>query len=194
MKTPLLSWKSITIPAYGVLPHNIAGQIFVCTESSDRFEVQIDDGDRIPMELGLGFRIVDGFTKLLFINEGATAITAEYYVGANEILDNRLNTLLERQILVGQKIPPTVIIPGDTNINAAQTLTYVGVNANRQRKQIVITNRDDTLDLTVQDSGGTAIATVFARTAWTIETNATIKLYNANGSALAINVLETYYA
>jgi len=193
MKTPLLSFKAITIPTGKTVQQNITGQLFFCTECNARFEMAINDGERIPMELGLGFRFDDPFNKLTFYNDTAADITVEYYVGANDILDSRLNTLLERQILVGQRIPPTRIVAGDVTIAASATLTYIGTNAGDQRKQIVITNRDDTYDLTVQDSGASAIATVFARTAWTIETNATIKLYNANASALAINVCEIYY-
>src|ERR1043166_10059764 len=82
-----ITFKSVELAAGQVIAMNITGQLFICTGSSDRFKMAIDDGEEFPMELGLRFRLLrdDIFSQLTFRNDTEDTVTFSFYVGAAEI-------------------------------------------------------------------------------------------------------------
>ena len=190
-----ISFKSIELASGEVHPMNITGQFFICTESSDQFKMSIDDGEEFQMELGLRFRLLgdDIYSQLTFRNDTEDTLTLSFYAGAADMDDARLNSLIEHQIAVGYRALSTRVVPGDTSIDAYETLTFIGLNGGTRRKQIVVSNSELTADLKLLDSDDEEFDTVFPRQKWTMETDATIKVYNPNLVAMAINVSEFYY-
>jgi len=171
---------------------NVFGQNFYCIESSKKFKMQWDSNGLISMEVGRGFALRgdDYFEQLTFVNDSSDDdISLTFTAGRAEVFDTRLNTLLERIIAIGVLAAPTRGVA--TAVAAAATVAILGTNDSDRRKQIVVTNEDLDGSVIVQKSDGTKFCTVFPQTAWTLETNMDLKVFNNTATDLV--VAELYY-
>lgn len=198
-KDSFLSYKSITVPANGKRNVDISGAFFVCKEAAEAFQMQIDDGEQFPMEVGLGFRLKDGdtFKRLSLINEESSALTIEFYAGAGEVEDNRLNSRLDR-VAVSVRNALTVTTGQSTSLATGNNLALTGVRTigsytNVRRKILIITNLHATLDLILRDWQDNQIATIFPRQPWAGEIMDDCSILNSSGSTINFQVCEIFY-
>jgi hypothetical protein len=200
-----LSSGTVIVPAGAVVPYYCTGQMFICKESSGAFWMSFDDGEFFKHEVGLGFRLKgeDQFSKLQFRNDSASAITIEFYAGVGEVMDNRLNTVIDRLMIVGLKDVPDyskgtnavgsglpTLADGATSAAISGTDPVTG----KQRKQIVIFNGHASANLFVLDSSNNFVGVIGAGQSWTLHSAATLKLYNWPGSGTISYALgQTFY-
>lgn len=175
---------TIVIPAGETREYHCTGQLFICKEASDVFYVSFNDGAFFAMEVGLGFRLADPdeFTKLSFRNDTANALTVEFYAGVGEIRDARLNTVINRLVIVGLKDVSdtaqgygTVAIPPVCG-GAGVTVSGTHPSTGKQRKQIVVQNLESIGNLYVCDAADALMAVIPPGQAWTLQSSATLKL------------------
>jgi len=193
-KSSFLSFKSITVPANGTLPVNVTGSYFNCKEGDAAFKMQVEDGEQFDFEAGLSFSWPPGtFTKLTFFNETVNPITIDFYVGNVAVHDARLNTTIDRLIIVSQKDFPTYLVGNSLALNAGDSQTFNGIDNGHQRRQIVVTNLNPAVNLTILDQFGNGVGTVFPLQAWQMPTNAPITVINQTGQPITCLVGETFY-
>ena len=178
---------TVIIPANGTVHYNCTGKLFICKEASDVFKMSFNDGEEFQFEVGLGFRL-DGndlFTKLTFKNETDSVITILFYVGVGEIRDARLNTTVNRLVIVGLKDVPDYAkgygAMGTAPLSARQGhgTTYLGTDpaTGKVRKQIVFTNVSGAGTLWITDASDKPMAVVPPSQAWTMRSSATFKVW-----------------
>jgi hypothetical protein len=187
-----LTYKSLNLPAYAVVPMAVSGSVFVCKSSTAIFYLSLDGGEEFPIEQGWSINLQgdEGFRNLIFHNRSGAAIAIEFYAGSSVMYYASQDTVFY------SLDPATYAKAGAVNIDAGATIEYAGTDGagGNVRRQIVITNLDVNLDLQVLDKDGTLCATVFPRSAWTIETSGKVSVKNNNGAAMSINIAETFYA
>jgi uncharacterized membrane protein YgcG len=91
-----------------------------------------------------------------------------------------------------QRPPTRIVASGTLSLAAGASVTIPGGNARQDRIQVIVTNLDTILNLTLQTVNGQDWATVFAALPWTVETTADFVIYNPNGSAVSYQVGELY--
>jgi hypothetical protein len=196
-KTSFLAWQSITIPANSKTSKNQTGSRFIVKEATGKFYVGLDSEKPVPIEPGLGIHLQSGdqFTAITFVNDSATDIVVEYYVGSAEVKDSRLNTLVERLGVVTVRNPDTY---PKSQYNAAlaagATATISGLNGANKRKQIIITNRDAAAELDLQDASANYLEPLFAGQKWTVDSSATFKIKNSTGAPVSLAVTGIFYS
>lgn len=192
---------TVVVPAGATVEYYCTGQLFICKEASDVFYVSFNDGAFFKMEVGLGFRLVDPdeFTKLSFRNDTASAVTIEFYAGVGEIRDARLNTVIDRLVIVGLKdvadYSKGLGVVGAYRVAGAGGTTYAGTDpaTGRQRKQIVLTNCDAG-NIWITDANDLVVGIVGAGQIWTLQSAATFKVYrDPNGGNLNYLVGQTFW-
>jgi hypothetical protein len=195
---------TIILPVGATVPYNCTGQMFVCKESSDVFQMSFNDGEFFNMEVGLGFRLngTDEFTKLSFQNSTQNIITIQFYVGTGEIRDARLNTVIDRLVVVGLKDVPdyaagiTGATPGNPLSASGIAASYAGTDpvTGKQRKQFTIQNVDSANYLYVTDASGRALAVLAPGQAWTMQSSGTFKVVKVpSGANCDYLVCQTFY-
>jgi hypothetical protein len=178
--------KTFTIPAGMTVVANITGSTFSCKSATGVFYLSYDDSEEFPMETGLGFKLAagDGFSRLALRNPGTVDNTVTFYAGHGDI----------NLLIVEQRLPSTRLVPYTGAINNGAYKECVGTNLGNRRKQIVVTNLDAASDLELRDAAGTTIFDkVFPRSKWTVETDATIRVYNTSGAAVTVAIGEFFY-
>lgn len=197
-----VSHKVITVPGSDNRSVKVTGSYFLCSEATGAFNVSFDGGEAVPFNVGMALRFLPGdfFTEIGIHNPGTDEITVEIYTGSSELIDARLNVVRQRPMPIMWVPPETVVYSaGITSLaglaNQACPGTRVISGGNYVRKEIIVTNLDPTNDLDVRLADGTtSFAMVLARTAWVLETNASLVVVNPNASAMAVRIGETFYA
>jgi hypothetical protein len=196
MSTPYIANKTITVPAGKTIPYPIPGEVLYIAESTAAFSVELDNSPQIDLEAGLGVRFPSGksFKKITFVNNNAIDITIKYYAGTAELMDNRLNTVIQRLIVISQKSFPTYTKgSGAIALANGASQTFGGTNGTDRRKQIVVTNLDVSYDLDLVDGSANLMDKVFPRSKWTMETDGVVTVKNSSGQPLNVLVTETFY-
>jgi hypothetical protein len=194
---------TIILPVGATVPYNCTGQMFVCKEASDLFLMSFDDGEFFPMEVGLGFRLngTDEFRKLSFQNNTQSIITIEFFVGVGEIQDARLNTAIQRLIIVGMMDVPDytkglgalgAVQHAPSSFSSGTTHVYTGTDSAHQRKQITFYNADATAFLWVGDGNNLVLAVIPPGQAWTMQSSGTFKV-SGSGNVCDYLVCQTFY-
>jgi hypothetical protein len=185
---PFLTYKSVTLAAYETQSHAVSGSVFVCVSATAAFELSFDGGGPVVIDQGWSVSLAgEGFRFLVFHNTSGAAITITYYAG------NAAMAYASQQTIFTVKDPATYVKAGDESIANSQTLTYAGSDGAHIRKQIVVTNLDSNSDLDILDAAGDLCATVFPRSAWTIETSGQVSVENNSGAGISLRVAEIFY-
>lgn len=181
--------KSFVLAPYQVLPVSVRAAVFSCAVASAEFQISFDGGEYFPMQQGW---TVDNrpnlFSQITFYNPTGTAITVTFYAGASAMFYSPPTTMAVI------KNAPTYVKAGAYSIGAGETFDFNGLDGVKVRKQIIFTNLDDSVDLDVLDAAGSGCATVFPRSAWTVEASGKVSLKNNNGDDVTIRVAEIFYA
>lgn len=186
---PFLTYKSVTLPAYSSQSHAVTGTVFVCVSATAAFELSFDGQSRVTMDQGWSVDLrPEGFRFLVFHNTTGAAITITYYAG------NAVMAYASQQTIFQVKDPATYVLAGAESIANAEQIDYSGEDSGNARKQFIVTNLDTDRDLDVLDANGDLCATVFPRSAWTVETSGLLSLKNNSGAGLSIRVAEIFYA
>lgn len=193
---------SITVPANGALVQAITGRELRIKDSDGPLSVQWMGRDKTPVKRGSYVSSPTPFTRLTFFNDSASAIDLSYYAGDSVPQD----TLDTESTPASSKIrshggtgnAAFVDVNGLLSLNDGQSIPVLGVDSlGRRRRHIVVTNLSDSLNLTIkkdQTAGSYRIATVFPLTAWILETDADLAVWNSSGSSpISCQVLETFY-
>jgi hypothetical protein len=195
-----LTSTTLTIPAGTTVERNCTGQLFICKEGNGSFEISFNGGEFFLMEVGLGFRLngQEEYTKLAFRNTSSSDIAVTFYTGVGEIRDARLNTMIERLMIVGLKdLSDYNRGSGAKTATADYTTgnTWIGVDiaTTRQRKQIVIQNTDTTGYLCIGDWNRTDMAIISPGQSWTMQSSATYKVRAHIETTCSYYVCETFY-
>lgn len=200
-----LTYKSFTIAANTTVPLHVTGTKVICAESSARFYVKVDNGEKIPLEVGLAIHANEPFTRLNFSNDTAADITCAVYVGDANVDDKRLNTLISRTIIVGMQTAATRIkareyssAPGVTGgpIADGSGIDCDGTDEyGNRRKQITVANlTTGNLDLRKKSTSAASFGVVLPNQVWTMETSANVCVFNSSGApADGVRIMETFY-
>ena len=161
------------------------------------FEMSLDGSSWFPMAQGEAFGPLPTKQDVIYLrslNGNAQAITFRCSNVMN--VNSRLNIIHDaNQVLsVGAKIPATYMVCSNYNLAAGTEQNIIGVNAGNNRKDIIITNLDAASVLTVQNAVGGSGAVVWPQDNLPLETSDTVKIRNDTGAAIAVLILEIYYA
>ena len=201
-KKSFFSSGTVVVPAGKTVPYHCTGQMFICKEASNVFWISFDDGEFFKHEVGLGFRMKgdDFFSRLQFRNDTADSITIEFYAGAGEIMDNRLNTTINRLMIVSLKDSTDYTSGYDNALLeigtiALPSLTLSGTDpaTGKQRRQVVITNMSSSEWLLIEDDSGNYFAAVGPLQSWTMQTSGILVLKKYGSVAVETIVGQTYY-
>lgn len=202
MRTNFLATQSQTIPANStIIALCGGGSLFLCKESSAAFKVSFDNDAWNDCEVGLGFRFLggEGFRSVRLQNPTASDITVTYYVGTAEVIDNRLNTLIERDVTMTSRLPRTQLVGAEVELDPGDSVVMAGTFLNKYRKQIVLTNThaSENLKIRVEDADEIEVngATLRPLVPWTIETTAEVKILNpaTNSNPITLEALGIHY-
>lgn len=200
---------TIIVPVGQVVDYNCTGNMFLCKEASDVFSMAFDNGEFFPMEVGLSWTLngSETFEKLSFRNDTSSIITIQFYVGVGSVHDARLNTVINRLMIVGMKDVPTytkgagalgVLQTAGPNLNPifGPCPIFTGIDAatGAQRKQITIQNADNSNWLWIADANNLMLAYLAPGQSWTMQSSGTFKLAGSNGLNCLFVVCETFYS
>lgn len=199
-----LYYSSITIAAGETKHVDLFGQMIRVKESSAVVYAEIDERPKIPLEVGLSYRRLDGtyFRKLKLSHDEDVTVTIGFYYGTDEITDDRLNTLIERDITMTARDPRTDLVGNNVDLDPGDTVTFIGTYGLQHRKQIVFTNTDASEDLKLRapdaNDGVTIInvGTLRPRIPWTIPTSSVVRVQNpaTNANTITLEACATHYA
>lgn len=205
-KKPFLRYYTETIPAgaNNKLRKDYGGRWFVCKESSAVFGVIFDDGAENPCEVGIGFKHTDEdgvaakFKSVILVNNTGAAITCGFYIGSTEVIDARLNTLVDRTInvAVSSDVPSYTKGTTGTILNGG-SLTFIGLDGTKKRLTFSAKNANPagspaTDILGIEASNGDIGHEVDVRESYGVKAGGTIKLRNNSGNSIAYRVMEVF--
>jgi hypothetical protein len=102
VRRPCISYKAFTLPANGLITHNVSGNFFLCKSCAADFWMQIDGGEMFLMTAGLSFDLaslgLEEFHKFTFINKTGVDNAIAYYasnVPMGTVIGQGGNVLLE---------------------------------------------------------------------------------------------------
>jgi len=197
-----MNLRNVSIPAAGSSPGIISvrvgglDSVFFAVSADGVFRVQPDSQASLQLYQGQGFGTPgqNQYSRLTFFNDSGAVVNVSFYTG-DQPFQNTAAVSTVGSITVSQKEPASYLkASGTLTLGAGANTSYPGTDSGKQRKQVVVTNLHASLILKVRTSTPTVFATVFPGSAWTVETNATINVYNPGGSAVDYEVGEIYYA
>ena len=183
--------KSFVLQPNQVLPMSITGSVFSCAAATAPFLIQFDAKEWIPMQAGW---TIDArpqtFTQIIFQNQTSLPISISFYAG------NASLTYSPGEIDVVVTNAPTFTI-GDA-VAAGASKAFAGTTtangAVKARKQIIVTNQDAAVTVTIMAGNGDYFAEVMPGQVWTLETNDTLTVVNPAGSSFQAQVGQIFYA
>ena len=192
--------KTITIPAAvngvaGVAEYNGRGKVFACLTTTADFQIQIGDDDLEDVSNGtvLGDPTRKPFGRIIFYNATANDIVATISVSNNTINPAVLNSVGNISV-AAVKDAPTYVVCSSNALVANNSVTFNGLNNGRQRRQIVLQNKDNSTAIAVRDNSNNEGFALQPGAAVTLMTNGIVKLYNPGPGAVTYDVLETFYS
>ena len=116
-----------TLAANEELPISQVGTVVRCVGSSEQFAIKIDDGQKIAVENGIGFRFREQFKRVTVIN-GASPQTVRLYVGSDDVEDSRQSGSVGATVASAGGLQTAA----DVNLAAAVATLITAANGNRQ--------------------------------------------------------------
>lgn len=183
--TPL-SYKAETLAANQPRRFNVTGQALYIKALTQQAWLRVDQDEEFPVDAGVILRFPRMFRELQFTNKNASAISLEFYTGDATVSFVGSETVRAR----GSDLKPGSV----ALLNTDAKVTLAGTWNGRQRKQIVVTNLDDNASLYIKAKDDNNVcAVVFPRTAWTMETDADLDIYNGAAWGVSLSVAEFFY-
>lgn len=205
-KNPFLRYYTETIPsgANNKLRKDFGGRWFVCKESSAVFGVIFDDGAENPCEVGIGFKHTDEdgvaakFKSIILVNNTGNPITCGFYVGSTEVIDARLNTLVDRTInvAVSSDVASYPKATSGTLLNGG-TVFFTGLDGVKKRLSFSVKNCNPagspaTDILLIYGQNGIAGHECDVREAYGARSGGQYQLYNNSGNPILYRVMEVF--
>ena len=194
MKTNL-TYKTISVPGLATVVQAITGSFFYCKQADTAFKVSLDGAEEFDFDQGL---LVDirqeakpRFSKLIFRNPGAAAITIIFYAGDGNLSYFPPVTVVSLKV---QNASTYSKGAGEQVLAAGASATFGGVDGVKKRKQIVVTNLDLASDLQILDGANNVFARAMAGLEWTVESDAIFTVKNNTAGAINYIVGETFYS
>jgi hypothetical protein len=188
--------STVTIPANKKTVLAIPGRVFFCIEASNEFKLRADNREKVSMNTGktYGSETARAFSRLIFYNTTANDINVTFYAGFEDYQSGDV-TSVGSVTVAAMKDAATYSKSFDYNaIGHGQTFSFNGLDGTKQRKQIVICNNDSTGALEILDNSNLLGAYVQPKTAFTLVTNAMIRVRNLSGAEINFAVLEIFYS
>jgi hypothetical protein len=139
--------------------------------------------------------LVNANTVTIIVGGGIPNNTYDEFIDKRVIVTNQPGTNL-----IVQNAPTTVVgwktrTPAwaDSIANGITVTVTDGYTAHGRKAISVCNNDTGAALLTLQDAGGSTIATIQPSTAFYLETGGTVKVNNASGGAVSCNICEIYY-
>ena len=182
-------FAKIKIAAGAVEPINAEGQNFHVIFAPVDLEIKWPGGEFGTYPQGAGIKDMPGgqsFKRLEVKNPSLGDIFVTIYIGGPLYEDSRAAIIEPKTRGIGW---------GTVSLNAATGNTFSGIPSGNQirRKCIQVSNLDPTLSLQLRDSSDAVLLTVFPETSITLPISESVKVYNANGAAVALNVSEIWW-
>lgn len=177
---------TITVSTTKASVIDVSGELFVCFESSARFEMQFDDRPKFPCLGGFTLRLPDGFKRITLFNLSSTdALTVDFYAG---------NTFVSFEYL---RTRPTRSKAQDGTLLNGESADLHGIDSGQRRKSVMVSNRHATAELLLTDQAGGAgniMAAIPAKTICPpIETDALVSIFNNSGGSIQYASVELFY-
>jgi len=186
--------RTITIPAGNVvLPVNVFGRVFACTDASGAFEMSFNSGPWFACGKGVEWALNgdDRFHSLSFRATAATDVS--FYAGAFFYHQNVV-------VPVMQIAKTKVVTSAINSLAGSASIAFTTVPAGcSYRKAICITNDDPAVDLLIQSDDPTApgtwasAGTVFFKQVWYMETSDRLKVANLSAGVVPCKIFEIFY-
>ena len=202
-KKPFLRYYTETLAAGKELRKDFGGRWFICKESNGVFEVSFDDGAFNPCEVGIGFKHQDEdglpvkFSSVILRNKTGAPITAGFYIGSTEVIDSRLNTLVDRTINVVVSSVADSYTKATTGVLAAgSSAAFSGYDGTKRRSTFSAFNVNPTAVPTdaISVLGQNAIVghEIDPRQGYVVQSAGFIQLSNTTANAITYRVMETF--
>jgi hypothetical protein len=193
--------NSITIPAAvngvpGVADFSGRGKVFACLTTTADFQISLDGGTLENVSGGtvLGDPTSRSFHRITFYNASANAIDVTFTVSNNTVNPAIVNSIGNVTVAAVKDASTYTKAFAAGKIVAGATNTFNGLDAGKQRRQIVIQNLDAAAALSIQDNNANEGFSLKAGQAVTLATNGVIKIHNATGGDINCDVMETFYS
>lgn len=201
-RKPFLRTYNYAIPANGQIgPVAHGGRYFICKESDGVFKVTLDDVGPNDCEVGYGFKFSDEngapaeFKRVTLHNTTASVINVVIQIGSVEVLDSRLNTLVDRTINVTvSDQAPTLTVATMGTILSLGTVTFTGLSGAKHRLSFSAFNRSANAGeyLIVVGNNGIGGHEIDPRQAYAVQSGGAISLSNPTGVTINYRVMETF--
>jgi hypothetical protein len=162
------------------------GRTFACVNAPTNFQMSFNNGKYFDSRGGVQWSLQanERYSVLKFLS--VEAQTLDVLTGNFSYHENIVVPVF--------RVAKTLVKPGPTIIEPDETIPLPGViDGVGYRKHLIVTNLDPALDLDILDSEDEYLTTVFFRQSNVFETSDLMKLWNNNGSAMIIRVMETLY-
>lgn len=177
-----------TIAAGQVAPILATGRNFYVVFAPVDIEIKRPGSEFVLYPQGTGLDEIpgDGFDRLEVRNPSLGEITVVLYIGGPLYRDSR-SAIIE---------PKTTGVPHATTTLPANDfvlLNGIPTGLRIRRKAVLLTNKDQTLNLEIRDTAGNAIVTVFPQMSYTLPISEGVRCHNPNGSPVSCNIAEIWW-
>jgi hypothetical protein len=182
--------QTVVLAPYEVRPLAVSGMVFSCALATAQFLISFDGQGYIPMQQGWTMdNRPNIFRSINLQNPTAVQITVTFYAGASAMFYSPPTTLA-----LVTNAPTYLKGSGIVAIGAGASQTFNGVDAGKNRKQIIVTNLDAVNALYILDAANNIVLPVFAAESKTVELSGLCKVNNPNPAPVNAVVGEVFYA
>jgi hypothetical protein len=186
----LSHFSTLRIPAGRVESINAEGRNFYVVYSPVDLEIKWNGAEFAIYGQGAGIEdMPDGqtFKRLEVKNPSAADIIVKIYIGGPLYRDSRFAVIEPQTLADGWN---------GTQLAATTGVTFDGIPSGIRvrRKCIQVTNLDANLLLQLRDDAGHVVLSVFPETSITLPISGPVEVYNQNGSPVACNISEIWWA
>lgn len=186
----LSHFSTLRIPAGRVESINAEGRNFYVVYSPVDLEIKWNGAEFAIYGQGAGIEdMPDGqtFKRLEVRNPSAADIIVKIYIGGPLYRDSRFAVIEPQTLADGWS---------GTQLAATTGVIFDGIPAGIRvrRKCLQVTNLDANLLLQLRDADGHVVLSVFPETSITLPISGPVEVYNQNGSPVACNISEIWWA
>jgi hypothetical protein len=188
-------YKTITLGAGETRSLSVKGKVFAVDTATGSFTARFDSG--APFE-GAAKRVFgsstsDYFRRITITDTSGGGNTIVYAVSTSDIrIESAVTT-----VITGISVKAASTYTKMSGAPAGATTTFSGTDSGRQRKQIIVQNREASGGNVIEVSDNTNEDDYRLRLApgqmWTAETNGIVKV-TVPGATLEAGVFETFYS
>lgn len=187
---------TIAIPANGTWTSKVPSQkYFYAISTTGVYGVRVGNASENTIRKAAdGFEEAKGFTKVTFYNRTAAIITTVVWIGEERRTSQETEVTVSTTVNSTTKDAQTYTKGSDVaQVNAGATLSFSGVDATKQRRQIVIANKDGANPLLIRDGNDLVFDEIAAGQKATYFTSGVVKVHNPAGAPVPCRIGETFY-